>query len=258
VDSAPPESLPVHVLQLHEVSHDDLDHRDRLGGKWRGPRAGDSGPGNQPWITETVSGYPVTRVKARAGRYITAYGETASERRASRVELWRKQGKFVDGIIYPEFAGRASYVVAVTPQGLAALDADKAKFVANLRKIPGMNADAIAQFLDAGPEIRLSGDHKSLGDSLRVQQGIGFRLRIPYRDPELLDVSVNGHSLTESLTDGYQTWYAEGYTHVQINLPASKTQETDLFVVTCAYDPKETRRYGFEPPADVVKKLQTN
>lgn len=212
--------------------------------------------GNKQWLDERFSGYPVTRVKARAGRYITAYGNTAAERRESRVELWNAQGKYVDGVFYAEFAGRTSYVVAVTPAGVAALDTNKEKFVANLRALPGVNAEAIGRYLKDGPEIRLSGDHKSLGESARVRNGIGFRLRIPYRSPKMLDVSVNGHSLRESATDGYQAFYADGYTHLQINVPPEKSREADLFVVTCAYDPRETRTYGFEPPEAVKKQLQ--
>jgi hypothetical protein len=90
----------------------------------------------------------------------------------------------------------------------------------------------------------------------RLQHGIGFRLRIPYRSPELLDVAVNGHTLAESATDGYQAWLADGYTQVQINVPPEKSRDADLFVVTCAYDGRERRNYGFTPPAAVLEKLR--
>jgi hypothetical protein len=212
--------------------------------------------GNTAWVDERAPGYPVTRVKAQAGRYLTAYGTTATERRESRVELWQAQGRFAGGMLYPEYAGRASYVVAVTPKGATALDADTARLVANLRAIPGVNADAVERYIAAGPEIRLSGDHTPRGESPRVQHGIGFRLRIPYRAPELLDVAVNGHSLRMSTTDGYQAWYADGYTQVQINVPPERTRAADLFAVTCAYDPREQRSYGFEPPAPVRRQLR--
>jgi hypothetical protein len=39
---------------------------------------------------------------------------------------------------------------------------------------------------------------------------------------------VNGHTLAESATDGYEAWYADGYTQVQINLPPEKTKTIDL------------------------------
>ena len=212
--------------------------------------------GNQPWLYEKDSGYPVSRVRARAGRFVTSYGQTAMQRRESRVELWQAQRKFVDGILYPEYEGRATYVCAVTPRGIEAFDADLKKFVVNLQKLPGVNAAAVSRYVAAGPEIKLSGDVDRRVQAPAIQHGIGFRLRIPYRSPKLLDVSVNGHSLVESATDGYQAWYADGYTQLQINVPPEKSKNSDLFVVTCAYDGNERRSYGFEPPAAVRQQLQ--
>lgn len=212
--------------------------------------------GNEPWVYEKVSGYPVSRVRARAGRYVTSYGQDAQQRRQSRVELWQAQRKFVDGILYPEYEGRATYVCAVTPRGIEAFDADLKAFVGKLQKVPGVNASAVAKFVAAGPEVRLSGDVDRTVQASAIQHGIGFRLRIPYRAPKLLDVSVNGHSLVESATDGYQAWYADGYTQLQVNVPPEKTKNTDLFIVTCAYDGNERRSYGFEPPEAVRRQLQ--
>jgi len=37
--------------------------------------------GNETWTDENVPSHPVNRVKPRAGRFITAYGITAAERR---------------------------------------------------------------------------------------------------------------------------------------------------------------------------------
>jgi hypothetical protein len=136
------------------------------------------------------------------------------------------------------------------------MDADRAKFVANLRELPGVQADAVGKFVMMGPEIRLSGEHDKVVQTPPIEHGIGFRLRIPYKSPKLLDVAVNGHSLKENPADGYQAWYADGYTQVQINVPPEKTRNADIFVVTCAYDPREQRTYGFEPPAAVMKQLQ--
>lgn len=211
--------------------------------------------GNSPWVYERFSGYPVTRVKARAGRFITAYGQTASARRESRTEIWQAQSGYVDGVIYPEYAGRATYVCAVTQKGAGAMDADLGRFVANLRGLPEVDADSVGKFIKHGPEVRLSGEHAMKTPGARVQNGIGFRFRVPYRSPELLDVAVNGHTLQPSETDGYQAWYADGYTQVQINLPPETSKQADIYVVTCAYDPKETRRYGFEPPPGAVEYL---
>ena len=212
--------------------------------------------GNAPWVDEQASGYPVGHVRARAGRFITAYGETATQRRQSRVELWGKQVNFADGIFYPEYEGRATYVCAVTPKGMAALDEEPSKFVANLRKMPEMNVAAIEKFVSLGPEYRISANSKATPKGAAIQRGMGIRLRVPYRSPELLDIALNGHSLKSSVTDGYQAWFADGYTQVQINIPPERTKITDLYVVTCAYNPNENRSYGWEPPEAVMRQLQ--
>ena len=211
--------------------------------------------GNAPWLDEKTPGYPVTRVRARAGRFVTAYGATATQRRESRVELWRKQVNFADGMLYPEFDGRSTYVCAVTPKGMSALDADPGAFVANLSRLPGIDAGALARFIALGPEHRLTARPGPSPKGAPIRHGIGFRLRLPYRAPELLDVALNGHALNPSATDGYDAWYADGYTQVQINVPPAKTEAADLYIVTCAYKPDERRAYGWTPPEAVLREL---
>jgi hypothetical protein len=210
--------------------------------------------GNATWIDENVVGYPVDRLKWRAGRYVTAWGDRADLRRESRAEIWPAQGNYSDGIFYPEYAGRLNYVCAVTEAGSDALDTDPQRFVEKLRALPYVNADNVEQWVAAGPEIRLTvGERKA--SAARVQHGIGFRLRIPYPAPEILDVSLNGHSLAESATDGYQAFLADGFTQLQVNVPPEKAKQLDLFIVTVAYDGKQERDYGFEPPAAVQRSL---
>ncbi|MCW5548396.1 MAG: hypothetical protein KIT44_05485 [Opitutaceae bacterium] len=214
------------------------------------------GLGNGTWVDENVPGYPVNRLKWRAGRFITAWGDRADRRRDSRVELWQAQGGFSDGIFYPEYAGRLNYVVAVTPAGSAVFDTDPRRFVENLRTLPAVNADAVGKWLAAGPEVRLTVNPALQATSARVQHGIGFRLRVPYPAPEILDVSVNGHSLAENASDGYQAFLADGYTQLQINIPPQKAREMDIFVVTVAYDGRQRRDYGFLPPEAVLRRLE--
>lgn len=213
--------------------------------------------GNKPWVDEkTVSGYPVSRVRARAGRFVTSYGQTATERRRSRIELWNAQGEFADGMLYPEYDGRASYVCAVTPAGKAALDSDPAKFIENLKQRPDMQADAIERFFSLGPEYRVSAERRISSKGAPIQHGMGIRFRVPYRAPTILEVAVNGHALKQSETDGYEAWFADGYTQVQVNIPPAKTKVADLFVITCAYRPDEKRTYGWEPPEAVKEMLR--
>ena len=214
--------------------------------------------GNRSWVYELAPGYPVNRIKATSNRFVTAYGQTAAQRRRSRAELWAMQAGFVAGILYPQYEGRATYVCAVTDAGRKMLDSSPARFAANLKAMPGVRADAVAAFVAAGPEHRLTAATQRIATAQRPQHGIGFRLCIPYLSPELLDVAVNGHSVAVSDTDGYRAWQADGYTQVQVNIPPEKSSEMDIFVVTCAYDPKEKRSGGFELPAVVRHQLKAN
>lgn len=216
------------------------------------------GIGNASWGDESAPGYPVNRLKWRAGRFVTAWGGRADARRESRTELWRKQDGFSDGIFYPEYAGRLTYVCAVTPAGSAVFDQDPRRFVANLRSLTGVAADAIGQWLAAGPEMRVTVDSGKTATAGRVQHGIGFRLRIPYAAPVILDVSVNGHPLRDSASDGYQAFWADGYTQLQVNISPEKSREMDLYVVTVTYDGRQEREYGFVPPEAVRRQLQEN
>ncbi len=216
--------------------------------------------GNAPWLDEQVAGYPVNRMKSFVGHFITTYGTTAAERRRSRAELWPAQGVYAQGTLYPQFSGRDTYVCAVTAAGRKALDTDLGKFVANLRALPGMRADVIEKFVQAGPEHMLALQapaHVAEDAGAPVMHGIGFRCRIPYRHPELLDVRVNGVFLPPSPTDGYQSWWADGFTQLQINIPPEKARKADVFVVTCAYRPDVERHYGWTPPTAVLEQLNS-
>lgn len=215
--------------------------------------------GNHVWSGSLHAGYPVDRVKAFVGHFVTAAGRSAAERRRSRVELWQCQAGFSQAMLYPQTAGRDSYVVALSAEAAGLLDADKARLLANLHTLPGMQSDAIEAFIRAGPEIKLYVDRSrpmTAASKGPLQHGLGLRLRLPYRKLELVDLRLNGHLLRESPTDGYQTWQANGFTQVQVTVPPAAAKATDLFVITCAYLPDVERSYGWSPPAAVTDRLR--
>ncbi len=215
--------------------------------------------GNNTWEDEPAAGYPVNRVKALWSHSVEAWGRTAQERRRSRVELWERQSGFGHAMLYPQFACRDLFVCAVTNAAAALLDADKEKFCANLKNVAGFRADAIEAFVRTGPEIKLVIDRRRSPQQARpepIQHGIALRLRIPYRDPELVDLRLNGHLLSQDRSDGFHRWYADGYTQVQINVPPAKARKSRIFIVTCAYKPDVQRSYGWEPPQEVVERLK--
>ena len=213
--------------------------------------------GNRSWQGEPYSGYPVDRVKSYVGHFVTSWGGTARERRRSRVELWEKQAGFSQAMFYPQTDGRDTYIVAVDEEAVGILDTEPKSFLANLARLPYVNQKAVESFVEMGPEVLLSiSKAKGRGGSGGLaQNGVGFRLRLPYRKPELLDVRLNGHLLEKSMLDGYQSWYANGFTQVQVHVPPDKARKTGLFLVTVGYVPDEKREYGWTPPREVLQSL---
>ncbi len=221
--------------------------------------------GNKVWNDERQPSYPVNRMKHFVGHFVTAYGNTATERRKSRVELWSKQGTFALGFMYPQTDGRESLVCATTAAAKQAVAAE------NLRELQirlhdqfGDDSQNIRQFIEAGPEIKLAMGTPSSqllaakkSDDVKIENGISFRLRLPYRKPAQLKVQLNGQTLKPSTTDGYESWFADGHTQVHVNVPPAKASQTELYFITCAYTPDEVRPTGWMPPAAVQKRFAT-
>ncbi len=221
--------------------------------------------GNGTWGDERVPGYPVNRLKHFVGHFVTAQGNTAAERRRSRVELWSKQSEFALGFLYPQTDGRESLVCATTGAAKKAVAADDLPSLRkNLRALFGEQAKNLERFLASGPEIKLAMELAkpqllaAQGSAeARIEHGIGFRLRLPYRKPAQLEVQLNGEPLQPSATDGYESWFADGFTQVQVNVPPPKAKGAGLFFVTCSYVPDEARPTGWMPPAEVQAQCAT-
>ena len=221
--------------------------------------------GNGVWNDELIPGYPVNRMKHFVGHFVTAYGHTATERRQSRVELWSKQSEFALGFIYPQTDGRENLVCATTAAAKKTVAVnDLASLRANLRGLFGDRAQGIERFIKAGPEVKLAMDAANPpllaakeSDDVKIEHGIGFRLRLPYRKLMKIGVQLNGEPLKPDPTDGYASWFADGFTQVQVNVPPAKARSTGLFFVTCSYTPEEVRPTGWMPPAEVQKQCAT-
>lgn len=214
--------------------------------------------GNERWQDEFHFGYPVNRVNSYIGHYISAWGTTARARRQSRVELWKQQPRFSQAVLYPQTAGRDTYLVATSQKAAELLSAEIPEFLANIKDIPGIDQSALQTIIEAGPEIKFA---VSKGRALEpeeppIEHGISFQLRLPYHQPELVDIRLNGHLLSQSETDGFTSWQGSGFTYVQINVPPEKSKTTDLYLITCLYHPQETRTYGWKPPTQVLKQLK--
>lgn len=214
--------------------------------------------GNNIWPTRNQPGYPVDRLRTFIGHYVTAYGGSAEERRRSRIELWNLQSRIDQAVLYPQTEGRIMYIAAVGTNASRYLDVNPEHTAKLLKQAPGVDAEVIKAFLDAGPEIKLAiqrpFDRKAAG--IPIENGIGFHLRIPYREPEIVDIRVNGHELKRDKLDGYDTWFGSGFTHLRVNIPPAKSEQQDLYIITCAYRPDVEREYGWTPPSVVLEKLK--
>lgn len=219
--------------------------------------------GNEVPEGESVSGYPVDRVKAFVGHFVTASGTTAAERRKSRVQLWQCQSAFSQAFLYPQTDGRILYAVATNSEAREKLDSDSEKFLTNLEATPSVNAKAIREFIEAGPEIKLAveaGKESTVFKTTErnaTEHGIGFRLRIPYRDAKISQILLNGNPLPDQLMNGYQTFAGNGYTQVQVSLDGPTAAKSGgLYVIGLSYDPPVKRKIGWTPPAEVLESLQ--
>ena len=208
--------------------------------------------GNEAWLDEKTGGYPVNRLRHFVGHYVTAYGANAMERRASRVELWNQQSDFALGFLYPQTVGRESLVVATTAAARKAIAKN------DLRSVLGEGAGEVERFIKDGPELKVAMELPNeqllaVTTDTKITHGIGFRLRLPYRAPAQLDVRLNGVALPADAADGYEAWFADGFTQVQVNVPPKKLSALGLYFITCSYVPDEVRPNGWMPPAEVRK-----
>ncbi|MFA5191599.1 MAG: M14 family zinc carboxypeptidase [Verrucomicrobiia bacterium] len=219
--------------------------------------------GNETWPGEHYAGYPTRVVMANTHSMVTAYGQTASARRRSRVELWNKLHQMTFGILDPVVEGKMMCVCATSSAATGKWLKDRSLkgMISGLRSHSGMNAEAIAQFSEGWPAGQNSpepflalqtGASDTKGtpagktspvkqDDGPIQNGLCLRIRLPYRKARLIDLRVNGYPVSPSETDGFATWTARGCAYCQINVAPSRLRTHDLFVVTCQYDPCEKR-----------------
>ncbi|QDV49420.1 M14 family zinc carboxypeptidase [Gimesia fumaroli] len=216
--------------------------------------------GNKKWKGEYFPGYPVNRLQGYIGHFVSAWGTTAKARRQSRVELWQKQPYFSQALLYPQTAGRETYFIATSAKSAALLSADTSEFLENIQPIPSVDQSALKAIFEAGPEMKiaLSKGSSSTKEETPLENGISFQLRIPYRNPDLVDIRLNGHLLEKSATDGFLAWYGDGFTHVQVNIPPEISKVNDLYIITCLYNPQEQRSYGWKPPQVVRERIKQN
>jgi len=184
--------------------------------------------GNQPWRYERLPGYPVRIISPPEPFSIVAYGATASERRKSRIELWRSNDT-ITCFSLPHIGDRGFVGL-----GFSVLPEDNE-----------FTAQYVSEVLDhfaSDPNIEVEPLRVAFGYRLKawwakhserpsanpvriseVENGVSLRLRL-LPESRIRRVLVNGREAEPSEREGYETWTPENsYMFLQINIPAGKS-----------------------------------
>ena len=211
------------------------------------------------------SAYPVDVIKSNMNVMLCAYGNTPEEKRRSRKELWEKEALFAIGILYPETDCRVMAIFITDPKASETLlrngrDSGRwgsihtDRFIENIKDIKYIAAKGIADFISSGPqkEILIEKALSPTNVQSPICNGISFMLRIPYKDPQITDLRLNGYVVSESMLEKY---YENGYTNIMINVSPEKIAGKDMFIISCSYSPATPRKYGWVVPPEVKERL---
>jgi hypothetical protein len=191
--------------------------------------------------------------------HVVAYGHTAAARRRSRVELWNKLDQIRIGFANPQVEGLLVCVVTTSSSAARQLGDGSLKGLAeSVAAFPHVDAEAVRRVLAQHPDgpgqwgtqahmYMEGGDAATTttAEQSAIEHGLAVRLRVPYARAQLKDLRLNGRPLAASETDGFLQWSGEGFTHLQINIPPAISKTQEFFLLTCAYDPGETRSRGW-------------
>jgi hypothetical protein len=192
---------------------------------------------------EYYPGYPNRTVNGGLLYAVAAWGRTAEERRRSRVELWDTIRHYATGLMHPEMPGKLMYVCAMTAEGRKLSAGGKLNdFIDRLQGQDGFDAERLRQFAAPDPGFNLAMHVPPSNEGMPPEHGLAIKIRIPYREAELLDVSLNGNPLHQSDYDGYIAWKDGNWTMLLVPIPPRSS--LDLAVVTVSYNPRMIRRQG--------------
>jgi Zinc carboxypeptidase len=218
--------------------------------------------GNGIWPGELYEGYPTRTILRNSFHLVTAYGQTASARRKSRVELWSKFQHFSHGMDNPQQVGKVTYICSTSAEERKKWIPDNTLrgFSEKIASHPKMNAKVIQNHLKDHADgegqwgklahIYLYGKNAPSKERVVIQNGLALRLRVPYSKATINQLHLNGFPCKPSSTDGFQTWSARGFTHIQVNIPPQKSSQENFWVITLDYDPNEKRKQGWESVLD--------
>ena len=211
--------------------------------------------GNEVWRGEPYPGYPANQVSCRSSVAIAAWGKTAAQRRASRVELWRKLPQISHTCGWPEARDGVVALVSTTPgsrklyapgQASSAPNLNEPNLepmFARLKQNPRFDGDALDEFLRLSVSRQVTWPQAEYeGPAEPIRNGLAIRLRLPHPDVKFKHLRLDGHIMEPSDVDGYFVYHNPG-TIVQVNIPPGKVE--DFHVVTAVFDSTAERISGF-------------
>jgi len=205
--------------------------------------------GHETGRYERYESYPVNQVGAWTFVSLSAYGETAAERRRSRVELWQKLPQIFYGQASPPPArGSMMGYVSTTEKGLKLRGGCFSNAFENLRGLPHFDIEGLVEAASGFPYKAFSvprphykPDEGAI-DAGPIEHGLVIRLMVPYRDARIEEVRLDGHLVSESDAGGYHLKRGPGLI-LEFAIPPDKVK--DLHIVSCKYDTDTVRRAGF-------------
>ncbi len=218
---------------------------------------------------ENAADLPVNRIKSNGAMSIEAYGKNRAECRASRCDLWQNVKQFAVGSSYNYTPNWRIFVVAYGKTGLDALTGSSKDsgrwgqilwpdFFKNIATENYINAPEIKKFMTGGPPVYKimyeKGDNKNPVAAAKLKTGFAMTLWIAQPDVKLVHLKLNGKDV---LKENLRQWTENGFTFVEIAVPATQAAKESLWVVTCAwkgpFDAKRADDYGWLPNQQMQK-----
>lgn len=187
--------------------------------------------GNETWRYEQAPGYPVRVVLPPEPFVVAAYGQTAAQRRRSRVELWQSNWR-LDRYQLPQPASERLFGLALSivpedrqctvetvGEALAHFGQDANIAVEPLREAFGeLGTHWWARYEEPGPVQEVPAH--AYGE---IEHGVCLRVRM-LPGARVKRVLVNGREAPASPVDGYETWTPpQHYSICQINVPGGQS-----------------------------------
>ena len=190
---------------------------------------------------EYYPGYPTRTVVSPYGHNsIRAYGKTAKDRRASRLELWKNRHKLLLGVGHPERPGLTMFMVSCSPE-LANKYVEKyynpmQNIISNMKDVG--DADKMLDLVNDSYESFASMSIEN-GEEVEIKNGMTLRMGLPFADAKVQTVLYNGEEKQPDELDGYTITKDDNWVFVDLHIPPEKVAKFAIAMIK--YDCEERK-----------------